>query len=253
MTTSEQWRTTTGLRTALVWLLSTSIVATIVLAITVMHHEQVVDDYYHDRASYGATRDADRLLGVAAIGFLTVLVATAVVFIVWMWRSAKNNELLDHIRPRYTPGWSIGGWFIPFANLVIPVRIMHDLWQGSDPETRELPRLARPAARRRSSAGGGASTSTQLGYFAHHQSVGPVTVLDSRPRCSPIVVVRTITEPPGDGACAAPVDRLRRTRLVSPTPRHASTTATGTAPSGPTTSRRPVSDDRPGGRTGGLG
>ena len=94
----------------------------------------MVDDYYHYRASYDATRDADRLVGVAAVGFLAVLVATAVVFIVWMWRGAKNNEVLDRIRPRYTPGWSIGGWFIPIANLWIPVRVMHDLWQGSDPE-----------------------------------------------------------------------------------------------------------------------
>ena len=39
MTTSEQWRSTTGLRTALVWLLSTSILATIVVAIAVMHQE----------------------------------------------------------------------------------------------------------------------------------------------------------------------------------------------------------------------
>ena len=63
------------------------------------------------------------------------LVATAIVFIIWQLRSAKNNEVLGRIQPRYTSGWSIGGWFIPFANLVIPVRILQDLWQGSDPRT----------------------------------------------------------------------------------------------------------------------
>ena len=72
--------------------------------------------------------------------WLALFVATATVFIIWQFRSAKNNEVLGRIHPRYTPGWSIGGWFIPFANLVIPVRIFQDLWQGSDPENAQLPR-----------------------------------------------------------------------------------------------------------------
>jgi len=135
MTTPEHWRSTTGLRTALVWLLSSSIATTIAAGIALLHHNQVVDDYHQYRTSYAATQDAARLLGVFAILAMAVLVATAVVFIVWMWRSVKNNELLDRVRPRYTSGWSIGGWFIPIGNLWIPVRIMHDLWQGSDPAT----------------------------------------------------------------------------------------------------------------------
>jgi hypothetical protein len=34
------------------------------------------------------------------------------------------------------PGWSIGSWFIPLANLVIPVLIVQDLWRGAAAETR---------------------------------------------------------------------------------------------------------------------
>jgi hypothetical protein len=135
MTTNEHWRSTTGLRTALVWLLSSNIATTIAAGLALLHHNQVVDDYDQYRTSYAATQDAARLLGAVAILAVAVLAATAVVFIVWMWRSVKNNELLDRVRPRYTSGWSIGGWFIPFGNLWIPVRIMHDLWQGSDPAT----------------------------------------------------------------------------------------------------------------------
>ena len=50
-----------------------------------------------------------------------------------MWRAAKNNEALGRMNPRFGPGWSIGGWFIPIANFVIPILIMQDLWRGSDP------------------------------------------------------------------------------------------------------------------------
>jgi hypothetical protein len=134
MTTHEHWRSTTGLRTALTWLLSGNVAVSIGAGLALMHHNQVVDDYRHYRTTYAATQDAHHLLGVVGIVFLAVLVATTVVFIVWMWRSVKNNELLDRIRPRYTSGWSIGGWFIPIGNLWIPVRVMHDLWQGSDPD-----------------------------------------------------------------------------------------------------------------------
>ena len=57
-----------------------------------------------------------------------------VLFIIWFWRAAKNNEALGRVGARLGPGWAIGGWFIPFANLVIPVLILQDLWRGADPE-----------------------------------------------------------------------------------------------------------------------
>jgi hypothetical protein len=66
----------------------------------------------------------------AALGGLVLI--TAVLFIIWMWRAAKNNEALGRVQARLGPGWAIGGWFIPLANLVIPVLVMQDLWRGSD-------------------------------------------------------------------------------------------------------------------------
>jgi hypothetical protein len=72
--------------------------------------------------------------GAAAFYGLTQL-AVVILFIVWQFRAAKNNEALDRVRPRFGPGWSIGAWFIPLANLVIPVLIMQDLWRGATPST----------------------------------------------------------------------------------------------------------------------
>jgi hypothetical protein len=54
-----------------------------------------------------------------------------VLFVIWMFRAAKNNEALERRGARFGPGWSIGSWFIPFANLVIPVLIVQDFWRGS--------------------------------------------------------------------------------------------------------------------------
>jgi hypothetical protein len=75
--------------------------------------------------------------------------AIAVLFVIWMFRAAKNNEALERRGARFGPGWSIGAWFIPFANLVIPVLIVQDLWRGSsadhprgDPRWRRAPASA---------------------------------------------------------------------------------------------------------------
>lgn len=136
MNITEHWRPNTTLRTGLVWLLSVDIAATVAFAVVSAHRSSVVDDYNRGSASYADAQRADAVLSAVAIAFVVLFLATAVVFIVWQWRSAKNNDLLGKIRPRYSPGWSIGGWLIPFANLVIPLRIMHDLWQGSDPQAR---------------------------------------------------------------------------------------------------------------------
>jgi len=130
MTTNQHWRSTTGLRTALTWLLAGTIAATVAAGLAVMRQSQTIND---DSKSYDERHAANRLLGVSALVFLGLVVATSIVFIFWMWRSAKNNELLGRVRPRHTSGWSIGGWFIPLGNLWIPVQVMHDLWQGSDP------------------------------------------------------------------------------------------------------------------------
>ena len=137
MTTNQHWRSTTVLRDALVWLLGADIVATVALALALLHQSQALHDYHRSRISLAAAQSATRLFGNVVISTIGLLVATTVVFIVWMWRGTKNNELLGRVRPRYSPGWSIGGWFIPFACLVIPVRIMQDLWHGSDTAPRQ--------------------------------------------------------------------------------------------------------------------
>jgi hypothetical protein len=79
--------------------------------------------------------DADAFVGVAAALMLLVSLTILVLLIIWMWRVAKNAELVGRTGSRLGAGWAIGGWFIPFANLVIPLLVMLNLWRGSDPES----------------------------------------------------------------------------------------------------------------------
>jgi hypothetical protein len=53
----------------------------------------------------------------------------AVVFVLmWVHRAYRAAQRLTSVRMAYTPGWAVGWWFIPFANLVQPYNIMKELW-----------------------------------------------------------------------------------------------------------------------------
>jgi hypothetical protein len=132
---TTEWRSLQGLKTALTWLLGLNIVATVFMVVALLNRIGTLDDLEAQESFEAAVRDEDaRDLVITALAvFLILALITAIVFIVWFFRAAKNNEALGRLRPRLGPGWAIGGWFIPLANLVIPVLIAQDLWRGSDP------------------------------------------------------------------------------------------------------------------------
>lgn len=77
--------------------------------------------------------DADTFVALALVLSGLCTLTLAVLLIVWMWRVARNAELSGRVQPRFGAGWTIGGWCIPLANLVIPVLVMQDLWRASNP------------------------------------------------------------------------------------------------------------------------
>ena len=64
---------------------------------------------------------------------LPVFVASATVFLVWLWRARVNSERLSGVRHRMSRGWTIGAWFCPIVNLWFPRRIVDDIWRASRP------------------------------------------------------------------------------------------------------------------------
>jgi hypothetical protein len=74
------------------------------------------------------------LTGLFAIGyvlFFLAFLASVVVISLWIHRAHANLfaagiEYLD-----FTPGWSIGWFFVPIANLWLPFQAMRELWHAS--------------------------------------------------------------------------------------------------------------------------
>ncbi|ONI83672.1 hypothetical protein ALI22I_34980 [Saccharothrix sp. ALI-22-I] len=65
----------------------------------------------------------------ASLGFFLLFIATAVVLVIWLYRARRNALGGKH---QFSPGWEIGGWFIPFASCYIPVRVVLDIgWAGA--------------------------------------------------------------------------------------------------------------------------
>jgi len=74
----------------------------------------------------------DVLTMVGARLWMLGLFVTVVAFITWLFQARRNAGRLRG-GPKWAPGWAIGGWFIPVANLVIPYKVVQDVQKASSP------------------------------------------------------------------------------------------------------------------------
>lgn len=78
-----------------------------------------------------ATRSSDRHGHVAGFWILLAL-GLGCIFIVWLWRLGATLRR-EGRSGTWAPGWAIGSWFIPVANLVLPFLYVNELWRLSAP------------------------------------------------------------------------------------------------------------------------
>jgi len=70
---------------------------------------------------------------------IPIFIATVVFFLMWLYRAHSNLEHLRPVNLQFTPGWAVGWWFIPFANLVKPFQVVREVWWESDPKVDDGP------------------------------------------------------------------------------------------------------------------
>jgi hypothetical protein len=125
-------RSLRGLATALTVLLCIIAAVELIAAIILFYRSSLLFDAAD--GDFPGSSEADAVdAGVAASVVLHILLALAigVVFIVWQYRHAKNAENLGQ-SGGLGAGWAIGGWFVPFANLVLPAVQIFRSGQVSD-------------------------------------------------------------------------------------------------------------------------
>ncbi|MDR1190157.1 MAG: DUF4328 domain-containing protein [Verrucomicrobiales bacterium] len=69
-----------------------------------------------------------RIIGWLGLG---VYIVTGVIFLKWKYRANLNCRGFGATDMRFTPGWSIGWYFIPFLNFVRPYQVMKEIWKVS--------------------------------------------------------------------------------------------------------------------------
>jgi hypothetical protein len=57
-----------------------------------------------------------------------LLVAVGVVFLMWLFRTSRNLRTLAGMAMRFTPGWTVGWFFVPIANLFKPYQAVKEIW-----------------------------------------------------------------------------------------------------------------------------
>lgn len=68
---------------------------------------------------------------VLSLPMVAAYLTTAVLVIIWTWRARKNIEAFPGALPTLGAGWAIAGWLVPFANLVMPVRVIANVARDS--------------------------------------------------------------------------------------------------------------------------
>lgn len=122
-----------GLRTGIVVLLAVFSVGALIQLAGIA---KVVDSARDFLAGNLSEDDFRNDLGVYSLSGLVTSaaqIALAVLSIVWLYRIVRNHQDIGR-RVTWTPGWAVGGWFLPPVIYIIPTLVLRETWKAADPE-----------------------------------------------------------------------------------------------------------------------
>jgi hypothetical protein len=74
---------------------------------------------------------SDDRIEASAITWILVTIPTGIVWLVWQHRSHANLRAVGIVGLRFSPGWAVGWWFVPIANLWKPFQTVRELHTAS--------------------------------------------------------------------------------------------------------------------------
>lgn len=84
---------------------------------------------------FGAADRIDQITMGIGIIYSVLFFGTAILAAVWVYRASWNARQIQPVAGRITPGWAVGWFFVPFANLVMPYTALKQCWKSShEPE-----------------------------------------------------------------------------------------------------------------------
>ncbi|WP_169829135.1 DUF4328 domain-containing protein [Tsuneonella mangrovi] len=67
---------------------------------------------------------------LASLAFVFSLLISIALVCRWIYQAHANLRAAG-IETEFTPGWAVGWFFVPIANLVMPFKVMRELWNCS--------------------------------------------------------------------------------------------------------------------------
>jgi hypothetical protein len=130
----ERFRSLTGLSVALLVMFIMAALAYGITSIALFSRSATVADVRDGLVvPVEKLTDADNSVAGAFVFAALCNIAVFVLLIIWLWRAYTNIRVFGVGPWRWARGWTVGGWFIPLANLVIPKLLINDAWRGAAP------------------------------------------------------------------------------------------------------------------------
>jgi hypothetical protein len=68
------------------------------------------------------------------LSVMAIYLFAAVAFLVWIHRVNRAVRQYTQADLSYTPGWSVGWFLVPIANLFMPYKVVKELWIATEPD-----------------------------------------------------------------------------------------------------------------------
>jgi hypothetical protein len=114
-----------------------AVMALLALARVVSHWQQIqlLEQIQSGvRITHDAAAASDLRVRVLAIGDVLAYAVTAILFLRWTYVAKTNALALGTPSFEFSPGWSVGYYFVPFMNLWRPYQALRETFQASHPE-----------------------------------------------------------------------------------------------------------------------
>lgn len=88
--------------------------------------------YGSDEIRQAEGKASDTRQGTLGLLMVPVWLTTGILFLVWIYRVSHNAHCITTVPMEYTPGWSVGWYFIPIFHTWKPYKVMREIWRVSE-------------------------------------------------------------------------------------------------------------------------
>lgn len=118
------------------WFLYLHVAVAVVAFISGVLEYQLLNDfkngvYATEAQAVAAGEESDSRQQIVGITQIVIFLVSGILFLKWIYRANFNARQLGASGMWFSPGWSIGWYFIPFANLWRPYQAMKEIWKAS--------------------------------------------------------------------------------------------------------------------------